>query len=213
MSSPSRQRRPTRAETRTRLLDAAARVFSAQGIAAASVEAIADEAGFSRGAVYSNFADKDDLVIALLRKMTDDSVREIEELMAANPDQASFIRATQSMMASPERRGGSYSPVLSTELVLYALRNPQARPMLIERLDRWQAAILEVIERNAATLGLDPADNRPAIAAMIAAMDEGFALHSMIDPGRDSVAAYSTALDFIAEAGDAIAYRYRHEKT
>jgi AcrR family transcriptional regulator len=195
------------------LLDAAARVFVAQGIAAASVETIADEAGFSRGAVYSNFSDKDELVIALLRKMTDDSVREIEELMASHPDQASFVRATQEMMASPDRRGGGYSPVLSTELVLYALRNPAARPLLIERLTRWQAAIKAAIERNAASLGLEPADNRAAIAAMISAMDDGFALHSMIDPSRDSVAAYSTALDFIAEAGEAIAYRYHHETT
>ena len=210
MSSPSRTRRPSRAETRTRLLDAAVEVFVERGIAAASVEDIADAAGFSRGALYSNFADKDALVLAVLQRITDEAVAEIEDLLERYPDPDDYVRATQDLMVSPGRRNGHHHPVLSIELVLYSLRNPAARPLLKDRLDRAQDAVWRVVERNARALGLDAADNRRAIAAMIVAMDDGFSLHSLVDPERDSIEAFSTALDFLAEAGVAIAFSEQH---
>lgn len=55
-----------RSVTRERLLDAAKAVFAERGIAAASVEEICERAGFTRGAFYSNFAHKDDLILAVL---------------------------------------------------------------------------------------------------------------------------------------------------
>ncbi|MGJ7909308.1 TetR/AcrR family transcriptional regulator, partial [Actinopolyspora sp. H202] len=60
-----------RARTRDRLLTAAVAVFAERGVNGASVEEICDAASFTRGAFYSNFADKSDLVLALLdRSMT-----------------------------------------------------------------------------------------------------------------------------------------------
>ena len=47
---------------------AAVRVFAERGIIGASVEEICEAAGFTRGAFYSNFADKDELVLALIRQ-------------------------------------------------------------------------------------------------------------------------------------------------
>ena len=210
MSSPPRARRPTRAETRTRLLDAAVEVFVERGITGASVEDIADAAGFSRGALYSNFADKDELILALLQRITDESIAEIEDLLERYPEPDEYVRATQAQMVSPNRRRGPHHPVLSVELVLYSLRNPAARPLLKARLDRAEAAVWRVVERNATELGLSAADNRRAIAAMIVAMDDGFALHALIDPARDSIEAFSAALDFLAEAGVAIAFSEAH---
>ncbi len=201
----SRQRRPSRAETRARLLDAAVRVFVERGIAAASVDEIAEAAGFSRGALYSNFADKDALVLALLERTSHESEKEVDDLLAAHPDPDDFIRATQAMLVAPNRRDGMHHPVLSIELMLYALRNPAARPLLKARLDRAESAIVRVVEASAENLGLAPADNRRAIAAMVVAMDDGFGLHAMIDPTRDPLEAFNVALDFLAEAGAAIA--------
>src|SRR4029079_385718 len=56
-----------RAQTRDRLMAAAISIFAARGIIGASVEEICEAAGFTRGAFYSNFADKDALVLALLQ--------------------------------------------------------------------------------------------------------------------------------------------------
>ena len=180
-------------------------MFIDRGIGATSVEEIADAAGFSRGAFYSNFADKDEIVLALLERMSREMEAEMEQMMIDHPDPDDYVRATQELLRSPDRRGGLHHPVLSTELVLYSLRNPAARPLLKERLDRAQEVIWRVIERNATSLGLAPADNRRAIAAMINALDDGFGLHAIIDPERDPIEAFNTALDFIAEAGAAIA--------
>ena len=57
-----------RAQTQERLMAAAGRVFAERGIIGASVEEICEAAGFTRGAFYSNFADKDALVLALIRQ-------------------------------------------------------------------------------------------------------------------------------------------------
>jgi AcrR family transcriptional regulator len=61
-----RVRRTPRGEVRAGVLAAAARVFAERGYAASSVEQIAAAAGFSKGAVFSNFASKDDVFFALL---------------------------------------------------------------------------------------------------------------------------------------------------
>src|SRR5688572_28670792 len=67
VSSVSRVRiRPTREETRALLFEAAADVFAEYGVGGATVEEIASAAGFTRGDFYSNFATKDELVLAML---------------------------------------------------------------------------------------------------------------------------------------------------
>ncbi|MDR6970131.1 helix-turn-helix domain-containing protein [Leifsonia shinshuensis] len=57
-----------RRRTRARLLDAAFEVFADQGVRAASVETIAEAAGFTRGAFYSNFSSKEELFFALMER-------------------------------------------------------------------------------------------------------------------------------------------------
>src|ERR1700684_4238566 len=58
--------RPTRVEVRDRILDAASKVFAAEGFVGATIDAIGQAAGFTKGAVYSNFDSKDELFLALL---------------------------------------------------------------------------------------------------------------------------------------------------
>src|SRR5699024_6063090 len=57
-----------RAETRDRLIAAAVTVFARVGVDQARVEDISEEAGYTRGAFYSNFTDKDELIVALLQR-------------------------------------------------------------------------------------------------------------------------------------------------
>jgi AcrR family transcriptional regulator len=207
---PTRQVRPTREETRQRLLEAAVEVFINQGIGAASIDHIAAAAGFSRGAVYSNFADKDELVMELLRQMTESSIAELDQILVDHPEADDYIRAIQASLVAPVRSGWNHHPVLATELTLWALRIPRAQAMLRDRLDRTQEAVWRALEQNTTQRGLAPASNRKMIAAMIEAMDDGFSLHALIDPSRDPVEAFSVALDFLAEAADAIAFVEQH---
>src|SRR5215218_9668044 len=90
----SRQRtRPTRDETREKLFEAAAEVFEQQGIGAASIEAIASAAGMTRGAFYSNFGSKDDLIIAMFEDHVERSLQHHRELLARHREPADFIAA------------------------------------------------------------------------------------------------------------------------
>ena len=71
-----------RAQTQERLMAAAARVFAERGIIGASVEEICEAAGFTRGAFYSNFADKDGLVLALIRQSIKNQYAAAEQAIA-----------------------------------------------------------------------------------------------------------------------------------
>lgn len=64
--SPATRVRPPRQETRQRILAAAREVFAEKGVGATSVEDIVDAAGYTRGAFYSSFANKDDLLLAVI---------------------------------------------------------------------------------------------------------------------------------------------------
>src|SRR5919198_6132991 len=75
-------------DAREELLEAAARVFAEKGFQAASVDEIAERAGFSKGAVYWHFESKDDLFFALLAERIDRPTWEMIELLeSAPPDQ------------------------------------------------------------------------------------------------------------------------------
>src|SRR5471030_1784394 len=73
--------RPTRDDTRDKLFEAAARVFEEQGIGGASVEAVTAAAGFTRGAFYSNFKSKDELIIAMLEDHVEQTIQRNLELL------------------------------------------------------------------------------------------------------------------------------------
>jgi AcrR family transcriptional regulator len=73
-------REDSRDQTTQRLLDAAQKLIAKKGLTAASVEDIADAAGYTRGAFYSNFASKGDLFIELLRRDHQKSTAELDAL-------------------------------------------------------------------------------------------------------------------------------------
>src|SRR5277367_3243470 len=76
-------REQSRANTRERLLRAARSVFARSGFHGASVEEVASEAGFSTGALYSNFSGKEDLFLVLMEREIDEYAREIADAVSA----------------------------------------------------------------------------------------------------------------------------------
>src|SRR5947199_7665231 len=87
-----RTRAEKREETRRLLLDAAAEVFIRRGFQGASIEEITAQAGFTRGAFYSNFESKEQLFVELLQDRVYERYREIITGAAAGPDPRESIR-------------------------------------------------------------------------------------------------------------------------
>ncbi len=138
---------PRRAQTRERLIDAATSLFAEKGVLGASVEEICDRAEFTRGAFYSNFADKDELCLAVLNRQaarelaaTEEAVASlrVEALPSASLEQLVESALAVFMAAQP---GRNEELVASMELRLYAIRNPALRGPLLALNDEMAVRI------------------------------------------------------------------------
>ena len=170
--------------TREELVAAAARVFARRGYHRATVEEIAAEAGFSTGAVYSNFEGKEELFMAIADRQVEARVAEIEAVAAAaegtadvGAEAADQFRAF--LEADPDW------PLLFYEFWSLSVRNPALQGALALRRDAIRDALAETLERVAARAGFELRFPAPALATAIAASLNGLAFERAADP--DSV--------------------------
>ncbi len=173
--------RPTRDDTCEKLFEAAARVFEEQGIGGASIEAIAAAAGFTRGAFYSNFKSKDELVIAMIEEHVDQSIRRMHELLAEHKTLPDFINALRNMDRSKQDPLGR-SPLLHMEMILFVARAEKRRPELAKRLRARRKRIADIVETTSKNGGKSPILDPAWTGAFLLAMEDGFRLHRLIDP-------------------------------
>jgi AcrR family transcriptional regulator len=190
--------RPTRLETRHQLFAAAAEVFEQRGIGGSSIEAIAEAAGLTRGAFYSNFATKDDLIIAMLEDHLEQSLQRHLELLSRHRDPVDFVSALRAVDRSEQDPLGR-SPLLHMELILFVARSQQRRPELAERLAARRAMVATIIET---TNQSNPADLQfdPSWADMLLALEDGFRLHRLIDPDTTPPDSFLTSVSELQRA-------------
>jgi len=143
--TPERRRQMTR----DALIAAAGELFAKKGFNGSSMEEIATEAGFTRGAIYSNFGNKEDLLIAVMDRFFERMVDEYREVAIDDPV------ASAEAAAKVFRRENSHEMLpLELELRLNALRNPEMRKRLAD-LDRRQSEnVARFIEEQIAKSGV-----------------------------------------------------------
>jgi len=185
--------RPTRDETRDKLFEAAARVFEEQGIGGASIEAIAAAAGFTRGAFYSNFASKDELIIAMLEDHVAQSIRRSLDLLAKHQNLDDFLDAFKRMDRSQQDPLGR-SPLLHMEMILFVARAEKRRPELAKRLRARRKLIADIVETTLKDSGRPASVNPAWTAAVVLALEDGFRLHRLIDPETTPADSFLRAL-------------------
>lgn len=191
--------RPTRDETRTKLFEAAAEIFAEIGIGAASVEAISTAAGFSRGAFYSNFASKDDLIVEMLADHVEQSMQRNLAMLAQHHDPVDFVAALRATDRSRQDPLGR-APLLHIELILYVARSKRRRPELAKRLRARRALIGEIVDvTNRASAPRDRVDPNWA-GAMLLALEDGFRLHRLIDPDTTPADSFLRSLSELQRA-------------
>lgn len=196
---PTREER--RAETRRRLLDGASTVFAQRGYHGATLDEIAEEAGYTKGAVYSNFDGKEDLFLNLLEEHIQDR---IEEVRAAfdGIEVLDDVREGGRMLAE-QVAGDRDLWFLFFEFWGYAARDDVLRGRLSRLYRLWRAEVGDIVARQFRRLGLELPAPAEDVAASAIAMAEGLALQRLIDPDLATPAHYGDAFAFLA-AGTAV---------
>jgi len=194
-ASPRLSRAEKREETRGRLLDAAEWLFAEKGIGSTAIEDITDQAGFSRGAFYSNFDSKYGLVGALLERHIADDAEEMHELFDNSADAADFFVRLRDREQTPGRHA------LSLEFILYAVRNPDARPEVARLLAISRQTTSRLIEQQWEASGIkNPPIDVLTAAKVIEALDDGLDLQRLIDPEGFPLGMFTDVLVLLQEA-------------
>src|SRR5438477_8523537 len=191
--------RPTRDDTCEKLFEAAAVVFEEQGIGGASIETIAAAAGFSRGAFYSNFKSKDELIIAMLEDHVEQSIRRNLDLLARHSNLDDFLDALRTMDRSRHDPLGR-SPLLHMEMILFVARAEKRRPELAKRLRARRKLVAEIVETTAKNSGKTRPLNPAWAGAILLALEDGFRLHRLIDPETTPADSFLRAIEDLQKA-------------
>jgi AcrR family transcriptional regulator len=187
MTAPARTKSPRlsrdekKARTRGELLDAAGRVFLQRGFFAASLDEVAEEAGYSKGAVYSNFADKEDLLLALIEDRAELRRRRVFGLV--DTDAPLDVQAREGGQAfnhilEEERE---WAP-LFLEFWVCVARNPALQAKFAPRYRAMKSAIATQLEEGATLAGRELPVSAERLATVLFAIGNGFSLERLADP-------------------------------
>jgi AcrR family transcriptional regulator len=169
-----------RAETRQRLLAAAAELFAERGIEGSSVDAIAERAERTSGALYDHFGGKPGLLFALLEGWTDAAAEEIAAEVAAATTLDERLAAIWRTVTSPPAGDGGRWILLEHELWSYAARDDVAREHLARRYRAAWTGVDESLREWADEAGIEapPASGGSAVIGVLL----GLEMMRRIDP-------------------------------
>jgi AcrR family transcriptional regulator len=167
--------------TRTALVEAAAEVFTRRGFYAASLDEIAEAAGFTRGAIYSNFGGKEDLLMAVLELYTERQLEAFGEAIHPGAGEPAEARQQAAAAVWGATQAEQNLAALSMEMRLYALRNPEFRKRLAQserhQQERIAAFITEVAAIEGRKLPVDEVD----LAYVLRAFSDGLSQIRLVD--------------------------------
>ncbi|WP_431897405.1 TetR/AcrR family transcriptional regulator [Nonomuraea sp. bgisy101] len=171
-----------RAETRSRLIDAAAELFAKKGFHAVSAEAVADAAGRTTGALYNHFGGKEGLLLALLEVWKDQTAA---ELLAGFEEITEFDDRLSALFdvltRQDEDRGASWL-LLEMELWLHGARDPAIGEPLARRYADIRARLAEGLSDWAAFAGVPLRRTPERTAVAVLGVLIGCAVQHRLDP-------------------------------
>ena len=174
------------------VLEAARRVFVERGYAGASLEAIADEAGFSKGVVYSQFGSKPDLFMALLERRIEDRATQNERIVAKSVG----VDALRELIQAANRYAADSGwPYLLTEFRALAMRDPELNRRYAQAHSRSVESLASALGRVYEGAGVDPTVPVRSLAEFLLGAVAGIALERAANPNAlpDSDLAQLTA--------------------
>lgn len=168
-------------QTRGALLQAAAKLFADRGLEGASIDEIAEAAGYTKGAFYANFSSKEELFVVMMDEKFSSELERIDRALAGTDeprDEAREAAAEFMNLAS-----GDGWPRLYFQVAAYAVRNEEFREEFATRQRAMRDRIVEVYRRWSKDFPAPPPLPIEDIAAMTFVMADGFLVDKVIDPG------------------------------
>ena len=201
---PRLTRKEKQAHTRTCLMKSAARVFATRGLQQASIDEVAEDAGFTKGAFYANFKNKEELFLAMLDERFGSRIGQIEAVIASEGTSAAKARQAgddfaEMIAADPEWER------LFFEFSAYAARNEDFREELVTRYRSMQDRIARAFEARLEKVGMPPPLPVGQVAMMTCIMGNGFALEKLLEGDTVADDLYGTMLTVFFAGLEAIA--------
>lgn len=184
-------RKESQLQTRERLLDAALQVFSQRGYYAASVDEIAAEAGYSKGAVYSNFSNKEELFLALIDRRFAKDAQEYSGIINFMNEGLQLEKGSD--FKEQIMKDFTWN-ILMVEFFLYAIREGTNRDELATRIEELRGIMEENLSVLYAKLGKKPMLPVAELPWSIFALGIGMMLQFYIDPNGLPKGVYERAL-------------------
>lgn len=163
---------------RDQVLAAARRVFLARGYERATLDAIADEAGFSKGVMYSQFESKGDLFLALLEQRIAERAVQNEAIAKRHKGPEGFAAIVRA--AREDSEDGRAWHLLLLEFRLHAARDRELNRRYTEAHRRTIAGVAAALERILADTGL--VESSRHLATLVLAFEPGLLLERTSDP-------------------------------
>jgi AcrR family transcriptional regulator len=167
--------------TRDRVIEAAERMFVEQGFHATSVDQVAAEAGYTKGAVYSNFESKEDLFFAVYEQRAERGLSEIRREFAAAGDSGQGLDALALAAARRRGRDDGWLAVFF-EFWAHVVRRPALRARFAEIHLRVQGPLVEALESHAREHGYVLPDDPRKLTVAVYAMQLGLSLERLTLP-------------------------------
>jgi AcrR family transcriptional regulator len=199
--SAKKRQRMTRAEqreeTRTRLLDAAITVCSRRGLQAATLEEISEAAGFTRGALYSNFQSKEELLLALFEERIEPRLSAIAGPMIEAENTSQQAEAATGLVRALLTEERRYL-LLLLDFWGFAARHPRVRRRFARvRQDR-RARVADMLEERVKRIDGDLRVPPPDLAAAFVAATIGVLFEALVDPELDGAELHDMLFRLIA---------------
>jgi AcrR family transcriptional regulator len=182
--SPTLTREEKRERTRRALLDAAAKLFRKHGLEGTSIDMLAAEAGFTKGAFYAHFDSKEDLYLVLLDERFDEQLGRLEQTLSGEQGAAEEARRGADLFLTTAVADDEWKR-LYFEFVAYATRNAPFREKLAERHRALRERLTQIYSAWGAGFDVEPPIPVADIAAMTDFMADGYLLNQMIDRELD----------------------------
>jgi AcrR family transcriptional regulator len=182
-------RKEKQEKTRSSLLSSAAKLICRKGITEASVDDIATDAGYTKGAFYANFKSKEEMFLVMLDKAYGEELERLEAHLSGEAHVEEVRRSAEDFMKYV--RSDPEWPRLYFEFVAYAARNPEFREELATRNRAMRDGIAEVIRNWTADFEGDPPFPYEDIATMLFCLADGFLVQQLVEPDIDP-ALYAT---------------------